>query len=182
MFILEVLRTQRDKKYIKLSDPEDIDRFFIDGIGCASFSLLYELGIPDYEKTFKTWLRNFPTPIFIICAADRQILGWVYGEEWTEPALDGEPVYVLRTIETAIEDRGKGIGYRLLILLALETPGYLITKPINDDARKFFFENKFIDKDEMKNLSISLDSHPGYLVLPPYKKRKLVDDSDEYFD
>lgn len=179
---MELLRTQRNKKYIKFTEPEDVERFDIDEIGSASFSLLYELGIQDYERTFKTWLRKFPRPIFLVCAEDGEILGWVYCEEWTESALDGEPVYVLRTIEIAIEDRGRGIGYRLLVLLAMETPGYLITKPINKEARKFFLSNEFIDKDSIKNPSISLQSHPGYLVLPPFKKRKLIDDADQYFD
>jgi len=179
---LEVLRTHRNRNYIQLTEPEDVDRFVIDEIGGASFSLLYDLGIQDYNKTFKTWLRKFPRPIFIICAENREIIGWVYGEEWTESALDGEPVYVLRTIETAIGDRGAGIGYRLLILMALETPGYLITKPINERARKFFLRNKFLDKDTMDNPSIDLQSYPGYLILPPYRKRKLIDDEDQYFD
>lgn len=182
MFTLEVLRKRGDKKYIQLTEPEDLDRFIIDEVGCASFSLLYNLGIPDYEKTFKTWLRKFPRPIFIICAEDKEILGWVYCEEWTEPASDGEPVYVLRTIETSIEDRGKGIGYRLLILTAIETPGYLITKPINEKARRFFLENEFLDKDTIENPSINLQSSPGYLVLPPYRKRKLINDAEEYFN
>ncbi len=179
---MEVLRKHRGKKYIQLTEPEDIDRFIVDEVGSASFSLLYDLGIPDYVKTFKTWLRKFPRPIFIICAEDKEILGWVYGEEWSDYALDGEPVYVLRTIETAVEDRGKGIGYRLLLLMAGETPGYLITKPINERARKFFLENEFLDKDDMKSSSINLQSYPGYLILPPYRKRKLIKDENQYFD
>lgn len=179
---METLETQRGKDYIQLSEPGEVDRFRINDVGGPSFSLLRDLGMKDYESTFKSWLRKFPRPIFIVCAVDREIHGWAYGEEWEDSANDGEPVYVLRAIETAEEKRKKGIGYRLLVLMVRETPGYLITKPITEKAREFFLNNGFLDKDEMEREVIDLQSHPGYLILPPFRKNKLLDDYEEYFE
>lgn len=178
---METLKTHRDQEYIQLSEPEEIDRFEIEDIRGERFSFLKELGILDYKETFKVWLRKFPRPIFIICARDDQILSWAYVEEWEDSAKDGEPVYVLRAIETSKNRRGERIGYRLLMLIADMTPGYLITKPITDEARKFFTRNCFLEKDEMDNIPMDLQSHPGYLILPPFRKQKLLDEMDEYF-
>lgn len=178
---METLETQREKEYIQLSEPDEVDRYRINEVGGPSFSLIKDLGMKDYISTFKSWLRKFPRPIFIACVRGKEMLGWAYGEEWEDSAYDGEPVYVLRAIETAEEKRRKGIGYRLLVLMARETPGYLVTKPITEKARDFFLDNEFLDKDKMEREVMDLHSHPGYLVLPPYKKKKLLDDYEEYF-
>ncbi|MFW6304207.1 MAG: hypothetical protein ACOC1V_00330, partial [Candidatus Saliniplasma sp.] len=47
---------------------------------------------------------------------------------------------------------------------------------------KDFLENEFLDKDTIENPSINLQSSPGYLVLPPYRKRKLINYAEEYFN
>lgn len=178
---METLKTHLDKEFIQLSEPQEIDKFDVNDVE-ERFTFLKDLGIKEYKSTFKAWLRKFPRPVFIIYTDDKQLLGWVYGEEWEETARDGEPVYVLRSIEVAEEYREKKLGYRLITLFANETPGYLITKPINEGARRFFLDNGFIQVEDLPGEGIDLRSHPGYVVLPPYKKRKLLEDMDQYFD
>lgn len=179
---METVARHREQDYIKLFDPKEVDRFKIDEIGGERLSFLKELGIISYRDTFKAWLRKFPRPILIFCVEDRRVIAWVYVEEWDSFARDGEPVYVLRSIETSRVRRKKKIGFRLLLLSARETPGYLITKPINEGARRFFLSNGFIDKDEMPRPPIDLQRNPGYLILPPFKKNTLLKDMDDYFD
>ncbi len=182
MLKLEILETHLDQEYIQLTDPKEVDSYKINEVGRVRFSFLKELGILNYKEAFKVWLRKFPRPIFILCVENKNILAWIYVEEWERSAKDGSPVYVLRSIETAEELRGKKIGYRLLMIVAKETPGYLITKPINNQARKFFLSNGFLDKEEMEFSVIELQRHPGYLILPPFKKKKLLEEYEEYFD
>lgn len=179
---MEKLEEHRSRKYIQLSEPKEVDSFDINKAGGKRFSFLKDLGIVEYKKTFRIWLREFPRPIFILCVEDGEILAWVYTEEWETSARDGEPIYVLRAIETAKELRNKRIGKRLLMLIAKETPGYLITKPINQGARRFFLTNEFMEKDDLERKPIDLQKHPGYLILPPYKKKRLLDEYDQYFD
>lgn len=181
MLVLETLRRHRGWRCIQLSQPEEIDRFRINEAGRETFSLLKELGMPDYKRTFKIWLRKFPRPIFIVCVDEKEILAWAYTEEWKDSANDGEPVYVLRAIEISEDIRGRRLGYRLLLLICNLTPGYLITKPINEDARRFFLRYGFIEKDDFDRDPIDLRTHPDYLVLPPFKKKKLLEDMDDYF-
>ncbi len=182
MFYLELVARHGEQKYIKLSNSKEVDQFKIDEIGGHPLSFLKELGIVTYQETFKVWLRRFPRPILIFCVEDRSVIGWVYIEEWMKSAKDGEPVYVLRGIEISEHKRGKKIGYRLLLLSAQETPGYLITKPINPGAKHFFLSNYFIDKDVFPRSPIDLQGHPGYLILPPFQKIKLLEDIQDYFD
>jgi len=182
LLTLETLESQLNHEYIQLTEPREVDSFKINEVGRAHFKFLKELGIIDYKETFKIWLRKFPRPLFVICVDGKNILAWVYVEEWENSAFDGSPVYVLRSIETAEEYRRKKIGYRLLLIVANEIPGYLITKPINRRARKFFLSNGFLDKDDMELPVIDLQRHPGYLILPPFKKKKLLEEYEQYFD
>ncbi len=179
---MEVLETHANQRYIQVSDPLEIDGFRINEVGGERFTFLKNLGILDYKETFKVWLRKFPRPVFVICVEDKNIIAWVYVEEWDSVAKDGSPVYVLRSIETAEERRGSKIGFRLLLIVAKQTPGYLITKPINESAREFFLSNYFLDKEKIENPPIYLHSNPGYLILPPYRKKKLLEEYDYYFN
>ncbi|MFO7992118.1 MAG: GNAT family N-acetyltransferase [Thermoplasmata archaeon] len=179
---METLETHRDKRFIQLTESKEVDNFQINEIGREHFTLLTDLGMISYNNSFKIWLRKFPRPIFIICEKEREILGWVYTEEWEKPARDGEPVFVLRAIEISESMRGKRLGKRLLLIIARETPGYLITKPINPGAKNFFLSNGFIEKDDLERQHIDLQKHPGYLILPPFRKVKLLKDYEDYFD
>ncbi len=179
---MEIIARQREHSYIKLFNPQEVDSFKIDETGGERLSFLKELGIISYKSTFKAWLRKFPRPILVFCVEDRNVIAWVYVEEWDSSAKDGEPVYVLRSIETSKARRKKKIGYRLLLLSVRETPGYLITKPINPGARRFFLSHGFIDKDDISRPPIDLQRNPGYLILPPFKKNMLMKDIDDYFE
>ncbi len=182
LFYLELLTRHGEQKYFKLSNSKEVDQFKIDQKEGPPLSFLKELGIVTYKETFKVWLRKFPRPILIFCVKDRFVIGWVFVEEWMSSAKDGEPIYVLRGIETSERMRKKKIGYRLLLLSAQETPGYLITKPINPGAKRFFLSNYFVDKEVFPRSPIDLQGHPGYLILPPFKKIKLLEDIEDYFD
>lgn len=169
-------------KYVKLSSPDEVDQFKVDETSGKRLTFLKELGITSYRENFKIWLRKFPRPIVIFCLDDRDLVGWVYVEEWPTSAKDGEPVYVLRGIEIQKERRSMKMGFRLLILSARETPGYLITKPINPGARRFFLDNHFVDKEVFPRAPLDLQGYPGYLILPPFKKADLLENTDYYFD
>jgi hypothetical protein len=176
-----------DLIFYKFEDASDISKFHIVGIEEGRFSgggfeFFRGLGIIGYEKTFKIWLRKFPRPVFIAATKGHTIVSWVFIEEWLEePALDGMAVWVLRAIETIPPERQRKIGYRLVILGAQQSVGYLITKPLTPEAERFFRKAGFMSPKEFRKPPMDLTGHPGYLILPPYKKSELLDQMSNYF-
>ncbi|MEW5937630.1 MAG: hypothetical protein AB1665_07420 [Candidatus Thermoplasmatota archaeon] len=181
------LRRCGPHSYIKIEDPNEISSFTIFGdmdelaSPGTGFEFFRGLGIIGYAKTFKIWLRKFPRPVFI-AAVDRGVMiSWVFIEAWGETARDGSPVWVLRAIESLPTYRRRRIGYRLLLLGLQQTMGYMITKPLTPDADRFFRRAGFMDEKEFSTPPIDLSRHPGYLILPPYRRKKLLDEMERFF-
>ncbi len=175
-----------DYVYYQLEDAADVSRFIIEtpdrvGLPGRGFSFFRGLGVTDYEKTFKMWLREFPRPIFIIAAKGKVMVGWVYVEAWGEPAYDGEPVYVLRAIEVLPSLRGRRLGAKLTILGASLVVGYLLVKPLTPQAERFFKRLGFMEPSEFRRCPIDLSHHYGYLILPPFRRKKLLEKMENYF-
>lgn len=171
--------------FYKYEEASEVSKFRITGIGDGRFSgggfeFFRGLGIIGYEKTFKMWLRKFPRPIFIVAVKGSDVISWAFIEEWDESALDGVGVWVLRAIETLPPHRQKKIGFRLLILGA-QNVGYLVTKPLTPEAERFFRGAGFMSPKEFKKSPIDMSRHPGYLILPPFKKNQLLSQMPNYF-
>lgn len=176
-----------DYIFYKFEEPSEINKFRIlsaeDGrFSGGGFEFFRGLGIIGYDKTFKIWLRKFPRPIFMVAARGHDILSWVFIEEWLEEsAVDGMAVWVLRAIETLPSERRKRIGYRLVVLGAQQSVGYLITKPLTPEAERFFRMCGFMAPKEFRKPPIDFTRHPGHLILPPYKKELLLAEKANYF-
>ena len=97
-------------------------------------------------------------------------------------ARDGNPVYVLRAIETKPDLRKRKIGYRLVLLGLRLTVGYMVVKPINQRAGVFFKRIGFSEKNHFRNPPIDLSKHPTYQILPIYRKNELLNKVDSYFE
>ncbi len=161
--------------YYRLEVASEVDKLDIpeeDG----GFDFFHGLGIIGYPKAFKMWLRRFPRPILIIASEKSRILGWVYVEEWGNTSRDGRTIHVLRAIEVLPELRKSGIGFKLVILALKEITGYMITKPLTEDAEVFFKKIGFMESAEFRKPPLDLSKHPKYLILPIYKRDMLVKD------
>ncbi len=182
---MKILRRDMDFTYIKIEDAIDFNKFTFEtadmGLPGRGFSFFRGMGVTDYTKTFKMWLREFPRPIFLVCAKDKTILGWVYIEDWGVPALDGDPIYVLRAIEVLPDIRRRRIGAKLAMLGMSEMVGYLLTKPLTPRAEGFFRKLGFMEPGEFRRVPVDLSHHYGYLVLPPFKRKKKLESIDNYF-
>ncbi len=171
---------------MKLEEASEIDRFHIVGVeegdlAGGGFEFFRGLGIIGYRNTFKMWLRKFPRPIFIVAVKNRNIVSWVFIEEWDSTARDGSSVWVLRAIETIVPLRKNKVGHRLLMLGAKHSVGYLITKPLTPEASRFFARGGFMGVTEFRKVAIDLSRNPGYVILPPFQKNKLIDGIERYF-
>lgn len=161
-----------DYVFSLIESPEDIEKFSVEG-----FDFFKGLGIIDYKRTFKAWLRKFPKPLFLVAAKGDRIISWVHIDEWRgNVAKDGNSINILRAIETLPAFRSKKIGYRLVFLGLQYTVGYMITKPVSMDAKRFFHEIGFRDDSEFKNCPVNLGKHSGYMILPLYRKSEFVKD------
>jgi hypothetical protein len=170
--------------FIKLENVDEIDRYeigLIDPKSEHTFEFFKGLGMVDYSKSFRTWLRAFPKPIFIIAVKNNSIVAWVYITDWNDPSKDGDSIYVLRAIETLQKFRGRKLGLRLLMLGLNQTSGYMVTKPLNNKAESFFRSAGFMAENEFKRCPIDLTSYHGYLILPPFKKFQILNKSNLYF-
>ncbi len=170
--------------FVKLESVDEVNKFEIgldDEESGGKFGFFMGLGVTDYSRTFKTWLREFPRPIFIVAARDKIIVGWVYITNWNKISKDGDSIYVLRAIETLERFRSRKLGYKLLTLGLNQTPGYMITKPLNEKAESFFKKAGFIAENEFKKCPIDLSGHYGYFILQPFKKYEIVKNSHRYF-
>ena len=140
------------------------------------FEFFHGLGIIGYRQAFKMWLRKFPRPILMVALDNHTVKAWIYVEEWGEGSKDGMPVYVLRAIEVLPSLRRQGLGYKMLVLAMKETSGYMITKPLTEEAKDFFKKAGFLEPSEFRRAPIDLSKHPKYLIIPLYKKDKLIRD------
>ncbi|UCD92690.1 MAG: hypothetical protein JSV43_01880, partial [Methanobacteriota archaeon] len=154
--------------YLKLESAGEIDKFVIKGIEEEEdgFDFFKGLGIIGYPSTFKAWLRKFPRPIFLAVVRGKRVVSWMYVEEWEQPANDGFPVYVLRAVETLPRLRGKKIGLRLFLLMLRQTAGYLITKPLTPDSKRFFEKLGFKEENDFFRSPIDLSHRSSYMVFP----------------
>lgn len=171
--------------FFKLESVEDVDKFEV-GLATSEadcrFGFFKGLGIVDYPKTFKTWLREFPRPIFIVAVKENQVVAWVYITDFKAFSKEGDSIWVLRATETLERYRGRKLGYRLLVLGLNQTTGFMITKPLNVKSEGFFRKSGFMAENEFKRCPIDLSKHHGYLLLPPFKKYKILDHSKRYFE
>lgn len=183
---LQELGRSGDTVYLKLEGASEVDRYRIAGleegdIQTGGFEFFRGLGIIGYGKTFKMWLRKFPRPIFIVAVKANNLISWVFIEEWDDVAYDGSSVWVLRAIETIVPLRKNKIGYRMLLLGAKNCVGYIITKALTEDATRFFKRAGFMEINEFRKSPVDLSHNPGYLILPPYRKKQMLEDLKKYF-
>ncbi|HEV8595988.1 MAG TPA: hypothetical protein VGR51_10720 [Thermoplasmata archaeon] len=169
--------------YVKFEDSADVDRVQIrsEETDPEGFEFFRGLGIVGYAKTFKAWLRHFPRPIFLAVIRDRELVSWAFLEENSEPARDGNPVYILRAIETLPQLRGKRVGYRLLLLALAQVTGYVVTKPLTKEARSFFLRAGFADLAAEERPPVEPTRFAGYVVLPPHRRREALAKLADYF-
>ena len=170
--------------FIKLESADEVEKYEMglsNGTSGSEFGFFKGLGMVDYSRAFKTWLREFPRPIFILAIRDKSIVAWIYITSFEETSKTGDSIYVLRAIETLKRFRSRKLGFRMLILGLRQTSGYMITKPLNEKAEEFFKNAGFMTEVEFKHSAIDLSRHHGYLVLPPFKKQQILSDSSHYF-
>src|SRR3990172_5315773 len=169
--------------YVKLQEPAAIDRVQVRGqeTDPRGFEFFRGLGIVGYARTFKAWLRHFPRPIFLAALREREVVSWVFVEQHGEHARDGNPVYVLRAIETLPELRRKRLGYRLLLLVLTLVTGHVLTKPLTKEARTFFLRAGFEDLTEDGRSTVEPRKFPGYIAMTPHRRREVVAKIGEYF-
>jgi hypothetical protein len=183
--VLELARGG-DLIFYKLEEPSEVGKFRIMGMEDGRFSgggfeFFRGLGIIGYENTFKIWLRKFPRPIFLVAVKGTELVSWVFIEEWDEAARDGMAVWVLRAIETIPPQRRRKIGFKLLLLGAEQSVGYMLTKPLTPEAERFFRGAGFMAPKEFKKAPMDMSRHPGYLILPPFKKAQILSQMSNYF-
>jgi len=162
-------------QYYQLERANDVEKINIPEEE-GGFDFFHGLGIVGYDKAFKMWLRKFPRPILIVAIKDNRVVGWIFVEEWPNDSKEGAPVHVLRAIEVLPDERRKRIGYTLVILTLKETIGYLITKPLTEEAEKFFRKIGFMSPDEFRNPPVDLTKHPKYMIFPVYKRDFVIKD------
>jgi len=181
---LRELRKEGVYTYHKLDEASEVSKFHIVSdrdVPGSGFNFFVGMGITDYGRTFKMWLREFPRPVFVIAAKGNQVVSWVYVQEWGELSREGAPIYVLRAIETLPSIRKQKIGMKLLLLVLNETVGYMITKPLTKEAERFFKRAGFMAEEEFRRCPVELSQHHGYLVMPPFRKKKLLDEWTMFF-
>ena len=169
--------------YVKFEEAADVDRVQIRSVETdpEGFEFFQLLGIVGYARTFKAWLRHFPRPVFLAALRDREVVGWAFLEESSDPARDGSPVYLLRAIETLPELRGRRLGYRLLLLALAQVTGHLLTKPLTKEARAFFLRAGFSDLAEDRSPPVEPRRFAGYVALPPHRRWEALTHLAEYF-
>jgi len=163
----KLARYQDKIVYYRLERPYELDKLEFDEF---TYFRKY-LGMTDYVGNFKSWLRR-QNVLLIIAVSQGKVSGWVMNERWNQPSSDGMPVTVLRAVEVSPRITRGGIGRTLFNLSSQVLMGHIITKPVNEAAKKFFTSLNFTFPD--KNSPINLSNHPGYLVLPDELKNKNV--------
>ncbi|MCD4703124.1 MAG: GNAT family N-acetyltransferase [Methanosarcinaceae archaeon] len=156
--MIKLAISQNGMTYYSLDHPYELDRL---KIGKFTYFKKY-LGMTDYVGNFKSWLKR-KNVLFLIGVYKGILVGWVMAEKWSELDADGRPVYVLRAVEVSPQVTRKHIGNTLFQLLSTATVGHLITKPVNESAKKFFTNMNF--KVPSKSLPVNLSNNPGYMLL-----------------
>ncbi|HEQ79315.1 MAG TPA: N-acetyltransferase [Euryarchaeota archaeon] len=183
---MNVIEKGGDFEFVKLDSASDVDSFKIPegkeaSVLGSGFGYFKGMGIVNYTSSFKSWLRQFPRPLFVVATKGRELIGWVYIEEWSSHSRTGDPVYVLRAIEVIPKYRRNKVASRLLVLGIKMTVGYLLTKPLNSGAEAFFRMNGFKKPEEISSTAVDLSSHHGYMVLSPYEKQDVIDRYEGHF-
>src|SRR2546422_9871762 len=113
--------------YVQFEESADIDRVQIRSVETdpEGFEFFRGLGIVGYAQAFQAWLRQFPRPVFLAAVRDREVVSWMFLEQNSEVARDGNPVFILRAIETRPELRGKRLGYRLRLPAPRQGTGHV---------------------------------------------------------
>ncbi len=168
--------------YVAFHGPDDAAHVLVpEEDDPEGFEFFRGVGIIGYQETFKLWLSRFPRPLFIAALKDREVVSWAFVEGWREASRDGQPVSVLRAIETLPRLRGQRIGLRVLTLAARDRAGYLITKPLTERAVGFFRTAGFRKEDEIQGSPINLAKHSGYLILTPEARENLLAEKESLF-
>ncbi len=169
--------------YVRFEESADVDRVQIRSAETdpEGFEFFRGLGIVGYARTFKAWLRHFPRPVFLAALRDREVVSWAFLEESADPAKDGNPVWILRAIETLPELRRKRIGYRLLLLALGQIAGHVVTKPLTKEARAFFLRAGFADLATDERPPVEPTRFAGYVAMPPHRRREALARLDEFF-
>ena len=169
--------------YVRFEESADVDRVQIRSVETdpEGFEFFRGLGIIGYGRTFKAWLRHFPRPVFDAALREREVVSWAFIEEHSEPARDGNPVYILRAIETLPELRGRRLGYRLLLLGLAQVTGHVLTKPLTKEARAFFHRAGFSDLATDPRPPVEPRRFAGYVALPPHRRREALAHLEEFF-
>lgn len=164
--MIELARHQNGITYYKLDNPYELDKL---KFGEFIYFKKY-LGMSDYVGNFKSWLKR-SNVLIIVAVSQNKVVGWVMNERWSEPSIDGKPVFVLRAVEVSPDITKSGIGRTLFNLTYMAIYGHIITKPVNETAKSFFWSMKFISPDQSS--PINLSNHPGYMVLKYDLNRRL---------
>ena len=169
--------------YVKFEESADVDRVQIRSVETdpEGFEFFRGLGIVGYARTFKAWLRHFPRPIFLAALRDREVVSWAFLEQNADPAKDGNPVWILRAIETRPELRRKRIGYRLLLLELTQVAGHVLTKPLTKEARAFFVRAGFSELETDARPPVEPRRFAGYVALPPHRRKEALAHYADYF-
>ena len=169
--------------YVRFEESADIERVQVRSVeqDPDGFEFFRGLGIVGYARTFEAWLHHFPRPIFLAALRDREVAAWAFMEEHADPARDGNPVHVLRAIETLPELRGRRLGFRLLLLGLSQVTGHVLTKPLTKEARTFFLRAGFADLEDEERPPVEPRSFPGYLVMVRDRRREAVSRLTDYF-
>jgi len=165
---LKKLLFHRSIEYYQIENSSDLEKFQL-----REFRFFKGLGIVDYQQTFKAWLKKFPRPLFIAAIHNHRIAGWVHIDTWPEgKARDGNPVFVLRAIETSPDFRRKQIGRTLVYLALKHTLGYMLTKPVTSKSSRFFKEIGFQKPWDIASIQIDLSRYSNHVLLTPAAKKR----------
>lgn len=154
----ELAKSENGITFYRLEHPAEIDKFRIG----EYVYFKKHLGMSDYVANFKSWLRR-KNILLIVAVFKGTIIGWVMNERWNDCSKDAGPVSVLRGIEVHPNIKRKGIGKVLFLLSSMILVGYIITKPVNENAKRFFSSLRFSSTQE--DSPIELSNHPGYMAL-----------------
>jgi len=157
--------------YIQIEEPGEVEYFQYTDLG-----FFRGFGVTDYPVFFKMWLRRFPKPIILVAVADRDVVGFVYLEDWGEgSAKDGNPVYVIRTIEVIPKYQRRKVGATLACLGMSMVAGHIVSKPIDRRAERFFRSLNFKSSMEISNPPVDMKRKTDHPLLPSYAKTALLE-------
>ncbi|MFQ6072604.1 MAG: GNAT family N-acetyltransferase [Methanosarcinales archaeon] len=167
---MKIIKKIGRTSYAFLENPKEVDYLEFEGLDFFHKTI----GMVAVPISFKGWLSESTKPILLIAKIKNRVIGWLFMERWEENnALDGSPVWVLRAIEVHPDYRGLNIGRRLVGYATNTISGYVITKPITEDSKKFFIKLGFVPSDN--NSPINLTGFIGYLILYPRERILLKD-------